>query len=153
MILLTNSLNQFFKGCMNISLENSYVDIGPQRVKLFQHFNTSACAISFFLSRLNPLYNNLTVFSELICPSIRKSVLVYAFLALITAFGDPLALSYSSASASSLSSATTSSFFFSSLSFLLFFLLSSFLEGAAVLAECYLLFDPQSWTQNYSFPM
>ena len=35
------------------------------------------------------------MFSELICPStrIRKSVLVYAFLALITAFGDPLALS------------------------------------------------------------
>ena len=30
------------------------------RVHLFQHFNTSACAISFFLSWLNPLYNNLT---------------------------------------------------------------------------------------------
>ena len=63
------------------------------RVNLFQHFNTSACAISFFLSWLNPLYNNLMMSSELICPSIRKSVLVYAFLALITAFGDPLALS------------------------------------------------------------
>ena len=104
------------------------------RVNLFQHFNTSACAISFFLSWLNPLYNNLMMSSELICPSIRKSVLVYAFLAFITAFGDPLALSYSSASASSLSSATTSSFFFFSLSFLLFFLLSFFLEGVAVLA-------------------
>ena len=128
---------------MNISLENSYVHgYWAIRVNLCQHFNTSACAISFFLSWLNPLYNNLTNVLRInlskypyqeICSGL-------CFLGFNNSFWWSISFVYSSA--------TTSSFFFSSLSFLLFFLLSSFLEGVAVLAECYLLFDPQSWPDS-----
>ena len=72
------------------------------------------------------------MFSELICPStrIRKSVLVYAFLALITAFVDPLALSI--LLGNSFLTALGNNFFL----FLLFALLLTLLFAVLLLGRC-----------------